>query len=106
MGRTYTPTFRVNVTTDNPTVRVDAFGWTVKHQGRPTDDALAVWVAKYNESFAAGGCNEQISKTFGQTSIVAAEIVRQSTDEIVASYALDIPGAIAIAKSRLAELEG
>jgi hypothetical protein len=50
--------------------------------GKPTAENLAKYVAVSEAATHKGGCNERV----GATTILKAEIVRQSTGEILASY--------------------
>lgn len=50
--------------------------------GKPTDLNLAAHVAVFEASTAPGGVNAHI----GATKVVSAQIVRQSTNETLASY--------------------
>lgn len=93
MGRSIKPTFRVEYH-DNPFAPVDlglhrCMCWNTKIWGRATEANLAAWRDKMNEGFAAGGCNEHISKARGYVVRVShARIVRQATGEVVAEYAM------------------
>jgi hypothetical protein len=90
MGRSITPTFRVEYH-DNPFTAVelhvrDSFAWKASY-GRPTAANLEKWRTAMNKSYAAGGVNEHISNMLGYVvNISAARIVRQATGEVVATY--------------------
>jgi hypothetical protein len=91
MGRSITPTFRVEYH-DNPFAKVDlnvrhSFSWNTKAYGRPTNANLEKWRTAMNKSYAAGGVNEHVSEMLGYAvSISAAQIVRQASGEVVATY--------------------
>ena len=91
MGRSITPTFRVEFH-DNPFAAVDlgvrnSFCWNTKSFGRPTAANLAAWREKMNASYAAGGVNEHVSEGRGYViRISAARVVRQSTGAVVAEF--------------------
>lgn len=81
MSRTRKPAYRVEVSTrGNPGsgkwFAMSDFAWKMQDYGKPTEENLAKFVAKYNESFMPGGVNEQAGEQIGQ--IVAAELIRQS----------------------------
>lgn len=91
MGRSITPTFRVEFH-DNPFAPVNlglhrCMTWNTKIWGRPTAANLEKWRNKMNEGFAPGGCNAHISEERGYTVRVShARIVRQSNRDVVAEY--------------------
>jgi len=84
MGRTTTPTFRVEMTT----VRLrdgQRFGFQLgweKQYGRPTGEALARFVKDFDQATAPGGVNAHL----GQEQTTQAKVVRQATQEVVAEF--------------------
>jgi hypothetical protein len=80
MGRTVTPTFRVEMFV--PGWHITAAVWDCKRQGRPSDKTLAADVASFEASTLPGGANAHL----GFTVVQRARIIRQSTNEIVAEY--------------------
>lgn len=79
MGRTYTPTFRLEMD------GVTAATWDGKK--RPTNDNLRTFVMDYAASLKLGGVNEHISKALGYIPYPGwARIVRQSNNEVVAQW--------------------
>ncbi len=88
MSNSTTPTYRIEF-------RVAGFhwtpsGWNVKRDGRPTDESLAQYVADLEASTREGGVNAHL----GETHILSAKIVRQSSGEVVAEYAAPIFAAV------------
>jgi hypothetical protein len=78
MGRTITPKFRVETTTNIG--YLTPFSWS----GAPTPKRLADWVRGYNESFKSGGTNEQAGQCNGRTmQIMRAWIVRQTDGHVM-----------------------
>ncbi len=57
-------------------------GWDTKHAGRPSDVTLKNYVEKFEASCRPGGCNAHL----GPTVVWSAKVIRQSTDEVVATY--------------------
>ena len=85
MGRSLTPLYRVEfskVYADGRPVAWTPCGWSVRRAGHPTDANLALYVETYEHSTCPDECNEHL----GVTLIGHAEIVRQSTGKVVASY--------------------
>jgi len=80
MGTSLTPTYRVEFRIAGSYWTPSA--WNVKRDGRPTDEKLATYVADLEASTREGGCNAHL----GATVVFGATIVRQSDDEVVASY--------------------
>jgi hypothetical protein len=77
MGRSYTPTFRVEY---NGGAQMC---WDSKRDGRPTEANLDAWRDGYNASFQPGGVNGHLAGY----RIGAARLVRQATGEVVAEVA-------------------
>lgn len=75
----HTPTYRVE--THAKGVYMTPAAWPTKHAGRPSDKTLAVYVADFEASCAHG-----VNRHLGETVILSAKIVRQSTGETVATY--------------------
>lgn len=90
MGRSYTPTYRVEYN-DNP-FRVAWNGieaWDCKRYGRPTAKNLTEWRNRRNASMQKGGVNDHIPAALGYIPHIShAKIVRQSTGEVVAEYVM------------------
>ena len=84
MGRSSTPTFRVEAETYG--FHMTPCAWRLKDAGYPTDENVRKYIDKFNESLKPGGCNEHISKEFPGCCVTAAKVVNQSTNEVVASY--------------------
>ena len=91
MGRITTPPYRIEFTCVG-SVQTPAV-WRVKGSGQlpgygsPNNANLAKYMAFTNASYLPGGCNEHVTKAFGQGAIpVAARIVRQADGEIVATW--------------------
>ena len=83
MGKSYTPTFRVEYR-DN-TRKNGHMTWDCKRDGRPTVANLEKWRQGYNESFNPGGVNFGVSQAVGVViHIVSAKLIRQATGETVA----------------------
>lgn len=82
MGKTYTPTYRVEY--------YDQLGkhtalWTLP--GKPTPDKLAAWITSYHASLKIGGCNEHLSKSYGFVPFAhKAFIIRQSTRKEICTW--------------------
>ena len=85
MGRSTTPTFRIEGTatriSDGRRFPVHQ-AWLTKYAGRPTDETLAAHVKVAEASTAPGGVNEHL----GAERIGFARVVRQATGEVVATY--------------------
>lgn len=84
MGRSVTPTFRVETT---GTIGMTPACWNTKSYGRPSEKTAREYVEKFNESLEPGKCNEHIRKAYPNARMTGAKIIRQSTGEVVASYA-------------------
>lgn len=84
MGRTTTPTFRLEVLESTNTGRNYAFqsAWPTRHAGRPTDATLAAHVQVHEASTRPGGVNEHL----GASTVTRARVIRQSTGDVVAEY--------------------
>lgn len=82
MGRTITPMYTVRVAASDH--YITPMAWPTKQAGRPTEENLAAFVAKYNESFAPGGVN--YLKGERPVHIHSAQIVRTATGKTVVSY--------------------
>ena len=84
MGRSYTPTYRVEVTVNNG--KLDLYGWDCKCHGRPTNSNAEKYRRKLNESFGPKGVNWHISKSCGVVVHVSSvRVIRQSTGAVVAT---------------------
>lgn len=90
MGRSITSTFRVEFN-DNPfRLAWNATEcWNCKVYGRPSQKNLVEWRNRRNLSMKKGGCNEHIPEGLGYIPHIShARIVRQSTGEVVETYAM------------------
>ena len=82
MGRSVTPTYRVEVQANT---RMDMFSWDCKVNGRATETNLENWRQAYNASFGPGGVNWHVSEASGVVvHISKARLIRQRTGEVVA----------------------
>lgn len=90
MGRSTTPTYRIEVTGG---FRMTNMAWQMGRgfgvsYGKPTDANLAKLIQDMNESMAPGGVNGHLSAGRATPArITKAQVVRQSTDKVVATYA-------------------
>ena len=88
MGRSTTPTYRVEYVT--PGFYIAPMAWRVKGYGvipgcgKPTDENLRKDVLFFEKSCKPGGPNEHL----GPMVVTSAKIVHQATDNIVATYGL------------------
>lgn len=80
MGRSTTPTYRVEVTANKP---IGFFAWN-RRDGLANEVNLELWRQSYNESFQVGGVNGPINDDDIIVHISSAKLVRQSTGEVVA----------------------
>lgn len=93
MGRCATPSHRVEYTKVLGRSMFTSAAWrsAAKYgapgMGRPTVANLAAHVASLNASMLPGGCNEHIARAFGETIVLAAQIVHQASGDVVARYA-------------------
>ena len=86
MGRSVTPTYRIEYTAKNYS-GTSMVGWQ-KHNGRATSKNLARYCDAMNGSFESGGCNEHISKSLGYTAkITGARLVHQFSGDVIATWA-------------------
>jgi hypothetical protein len=93
MGRSITPTYRIEFRLAGSYWTPS--GWNVKRDGRPTDERLAQYVADLEASTREGGVNAHL----GEQVVLSAKVVRQSSGEIVASYAKPMFSAVAYAEA-------
>jgi hypothetical protein len=85
MGRTVTPTFRIEglARRISDGRRFPLYhAWPTKHAGRPTDATLAAYVEVAEAATLAGGVNAHL----GAEQITEARVIRQSTGDVVATY--------------------
>lgn len=82
MGRTTTPTFRLEMQDANPYHNYSGQRWDTKNAGRPNDANLAKDIAHFEASTREGGCNAHL----GEITITKATVIRQSNNEVVATY--------------------
>lgn len=95
MRESTTPTHRVEVCTTDLTVMSD-YPWDSKHYGAATKENLEEWRTTLNASFQPGGVNEHISEARGVIPhIVSAKLILQSTGEVTAETAMDMPAFVA-----------
>lgn len=81
MGRTITPTFRVEYVMFG-NIGITSSAWYTRHEGHPDDENLRRHVEKLEDSSKPGGCNAHC----GPMVVASAKIIRQKTDEVVANY--------------------
>lgn len=90
MGRTNTPTYRVEMEerrTGSSNPAITRMAWDCRSKGRPTDPNLERYVLAHVDSLKAGGVNVHLSESLGFMPIPhSARIVRQSTGRVVASW--------------------
>lgn len=80
------PTFRLEMTVTPGAVTTMFWRTNTKYgYGRPNAKNLAAYVSKFEEASLPGGVNAHI----GSIKVVSARIVRQKTNEVVATYASD-----------------
>lgn len=90
MGRSYTPTYRVETFDNRMNVslyqrRLESCAWNCKRDGRPTEANAEKYRQEMNKTFLPGGVNYHISESCGFTiHISTVWIIRQSTGELVA----------------------
>lgn len=80
MGRSVTPTFRVELHVLGSVYTPQA--WPTKHAGRPSDATLKAYVEEFEASTRSGGVNAHLGEEF----VMDAKVVRQSNGEVVATY--------------------
>lgn len=88
MGRTSTPTYRIEFTGGD---LGDRMAWRPKQSGRPSTENIEKYIAEYVRSSGIGGANEHIGRMLGRMMIPpkSARIVRQTgpnAGEVVASW--------------------
>ena len=84
MGRSTTPTYRIEARTNDISVINDCV-WNSKYHGRANQENLEKWRTILNASFQPGGVNEHIAEARKAVPhIIAAKLIRQSTGEVVA----------------------
>jgi hypothetical protein len=81
MGRSTTPTYRVEVTANKS---LSDFAWYRSQDGAATEANLEKWRQGYNDSFQVGGVNGPRDENDVIVHISAARLIRQSTEEQVA----------------------
>lgn len=96
MGRSYTPTYRIEYRTNTLDAghiaadkltevgRVCTMAW--RKGVKPNREALKAWVAAHNASCQPGGCNAHLSAGGMVEAISWARIVRQADDHVVAAW--------------------
>lgn len=81
MGRSTTPTYRVEVIANKV---FGLFAWNGRQDGAATEANLEKWRQSYNTSFQVGGVNGPRNDDDIVVHISSAKLVRQSTGEVVA----------------------
>ena len=84
MGRTTTPTFRAELTTNVRNVNLTDAAWNCRTMGRPTVENAEAYRQRLNASFAPGGVNGPVRDTDVVIHVSRVRIVRQSNNEVVA----------------------
>ena len=85
MGRSYTPTYRVEFDVQPAGMTYTPSGWDSREHGRPSAAALERYVRTLNASVLRGGVNyDPAAKMIPR--VWSARIVRQSTGEVVANW--------------------
>jgi len=83
MGRSVTPTYRVEVVTN--VGRITPMAWDCKRDGRPNQKNIDQWRVDINKSFQPDGVNWHVSESSGIVQHISkATVIRQSTHEVVA----------------------
>ena len=84
MGRSYTPTYRLETTGGDFGTNL---GWD-SSKGQPTSDNIGKYLMALSRSTHIGGCNEHLSKALGRIGNLpkSARIIRQSTGCVVAEW--------------------
>ncbi len=82
MGRSYTPTFRLEMTNQYASVGFSNQAWETKYAGRPTNANLAKHIAFFEASTRGDGCNAHL----GSVTITNAKVIRQSNGDVEATY--------------------
>lgn len=86
MGRTITPTYRVEFKDNTSGKYWNSQSWESKAYGQPTDTNLESWRQRYNKSFGIEGVNFHCSRSVGFIiHIHTARLIRQATGEIIAT---------------------
>ena len=84
MGRTSTPTYRVEFKDNTSGHYWNQQSWDCRQDGTPTEANLEQWRIRYNASFQSDGINFHCSKSLGKViHISEARLVRQATGQIV-----------------------
>jgi hypothetical protein len=87
MGKSYTPKYRLEYYDNHKQLRPNVQAWTVKTEGKATDQNLEKYLYGLGKSFEIGGVNEHISKTIGFIPYPSkGKIINQRTNEIVAMW--------------------
>ena len=80
MSSSRTPAHRVEFTATGGYYTPQA--WPAKYIGRPSDTTLARWVEDFEAATREGGVNAFL----GETAVWSAQVVHQSTGDVVATY--------------------
>lgn len=81
MGRTVTPTYRLDFTVNDWYITPQ--GWDGRRYGRPTNQSLRRWIADFEASTQPGGANAHL----GPLTVRSAWVTRQATHERMADFA-------------------
>lgn len=87
MGRSYTPKYRIElsfVDFKGRQRKIDAFGWSCKRHGRPSEHNAKRFRDGMNESLEKGMSNEHLKHR--QSAYGTARIIEQSTGDVIATY--------------------
>lgn len=85
MGRSITPTFRVEYT-DTGSGYGTPEAWPTRYLGPPTDVTLAIWADHYEKATKFGGVNQHLADGPEGLIILSAKVIRQKTGEVMATY--------------------
>lgn len=88
MGRSTTPTYRLEILGHTGKFSITNSAWNVRGRngspgdGRPSTESLDRYVTSFEESLRAGGSNVHL----GIFSLTSCQIVRQSSGKVVATW--------------------
>ena len=86
MGRTITPTYRVEFKDNVSGHYWNTQAWNGNSDGRATAQNLETWRNRYNKSFQSDGNNFHCSKSVGRIiHISEARLIRQASGDVVAT---------------------
>lgn len=87
MGKIIIPTFRIEtsfISYVSKRKEILSTAWKVKEYGTPSATNIKKWIDAMNASMQQGGSNAHLKN--GQSDYSSAKIIRQSNNEIVASF--------------------